>query len=93
MMRFNTIAKKIEALFKNCRDSYINDGLHDPIADVRVEANKDHILIVYSEGGYHELTYQTIPETTLRNQLRALAEEHGFFIEDINNWSMGIYRA
>ena len=94
MMRLTTIAKKIETLFDNYRSSELELAT---LKDVRVEVENENgynrVLITYDGDGNWELNYDNHYPDGLRAALRKLLDSHGFYAEDINNWSMGVYHA
>ena len=92
MMRLTTIAKKIETLFDNYRSSELELAT---LKDVRVEVENENgrVLITYDGDGNWELNYHNHYPTGLRVDLKKLVNDLGFYAEDINNWSMGVYHA
>ena len=100
MMRLTTIAKKIETLFENYRAVThpfgTNGSTFRELADVHVhvqtEGGHDRLMITYDGSGNWELNYDNHYPDGLRVDLSRLVESNGFYVEDINNWSMGIYR-
>jgi hypothetical protein len=92
MMRFTTLAKKIETLFQNYRDKVGAYQLSDVKVTVGSMEPDGSLLITYDGSGNAELNYDNHFPTGVRVDLMKLVESHGFYAEDVNNWSMSIYR-
>ena len=51
------------------------------------------VLVVHFDGGdlHHLLSYDSeVPD--VRDSMVSTIEKHGYFVEDVNNWSMAIYK-
>jgi hypothetical protein len=95
MMRLTTIAKKIETLFQNHRDKQgsMFRVLADVHVHVQIEGGHNRLWITYDGSGNEELNHDNFDPAGIRADLNRLVGAHGFYAEDITNWSMGIYHA
>lgn len=82
----------IEAELEHHRAEYREAGIdEDPLAEVIVRAESDHVLFIYDGCGHEYFTYYPDNLVEPRKRLFAKLEEAGFFAEDRNNWSMRIW--
>ena len=80
----------IEAELEHHRNSYRKNGIDcDPVSEVIIRTEEDHVLFIYDGCGNDYFSYYT-QLTSPRRRLFDRLQEAGFWAEDRNNWSMTI---
>jgi len=83
----------INAELEYHRNEYRKAGIDmDPLADVIVRAEEDHVVFIYDGAGNDYFSHNS--ELTMpRDRLFTALDEAGFDIEDRNNWSSAVREA